>query len=244
VDDSTYRMCGDTLNENGNRHTYGSPFDEDPRLYQTERLPRQGGRLHRASGAFAAPFLPVGGVPGPVPRGRRDSRRHRASGQAPPRHVGALAPDPPPASPAFGERDIGDQPAFVRDNGPLTTATVRYIAVRHQDSQESLLAVDEAVEAIVDALRRRGELDDTYVFLTSDNGCVQGEHDVPRAGRALRAIHPGAAAAARTGDSLGRESQELVGNIDLAPTIVPIARARPGKPLDGRSLLPFARGRC
>ena len=36
-------------------------------------------------------------------------------------------------------------------------------------------------------------------------------------------------------------SRELVGNIDLAPTILEAARARPGKVIDGRSLLRFAR---
>jgi N-acetylglucosamine-6-sulfatase len=32
-----------------------------------------------------------------------------------------------------------------------------------------------------------------------------------------------------------------VGNLDLAPTILDAAHARPGKVIDGRSLLPFAR---
>jgi N-acetylglucosamine-6-sulfatase len=36
-------------------------------------------------------------------------------------------------------------------------------------------------------------------------------------------------------------SRELVGNIDLAPTILDVARARAGAPVDGRSLLRFAR---
>jgi N-acetylglucosamine-6-sulfatase len=36
-------------------------------------------------------------------------------------------------------------------------------------------------------------------------------------------------------------SHELVGNVDLAPSILEAAAARPGKRLDGRSLLPFAR---
>jgi N-acetylglucosamine-6-sulfatase len=39
----------------------------------------------------------------------------------------------------------------------------------------------------------------------------------------------------------GRVARARVGNVDLAPTVVAAAAARPGKPLDGRSLLPFAR---
>ena len=36
-------------------------------------------------------------------------------------------------------------------------------------------------------------------------------------------------------------SHELVANIDLAPTIAQVAGARPTRPCDGRSLLPYAR---
>ena len=39
----------------------------------------------------------------------------------------------------------------------------------------------------------------------------------------------------------GRTSGELVSNVDLAATIVAAAGARPSKPMDGRSLLTFAR---
>jgi arylsulfatase A-like enzyme len=39
----------------------------------------------------------------------------------------------------------------------------------------------------------------------------------------------------------GRVSKELVGNVDLSPTILQAAGARPGLPQDGRSLIPFAR---
>lgn len=36
VDGSTYLMWGYTLDENGVMRTYGTPLDEDPRLYQTD----------------------------------------------------------------------------------------------------------------------------------------------------------------------------------------------------------------
>ena len=242
VDDSTYRMWGYTLNENGERHTYGSPFDEDPDLYQTDvyrdkavdfierRAPSP--RPFFLSVAFLAPHHESDAV--------RAGTGHLV--RPAPRHAGSLADDPLPASPAFGERDLSDKPAFMRDNSPMTAATVRYITARHQDRQESLLAVDEAVEAIVGALRSRGELDDTYILLTSDNGYMQGEHDVP-SGKVLP-YEPSTRVPLLVrgpGVPSDRTSKELVGNVDLAPTLVELAAARPGKPLDGRSLLPFAR---
>jgi arylsulfatase A-like enzyme len=39
----------------------------------------------------------------------------------------------------------------------------------------------------------------------------------------------------------GRTTNALVGDVDLAPTILDATPARPSHPLDGRSILPFAR---
>jgi arylsulfatase A-like enzyme len=124
----------------------------------------------------------------------------------------------------------------------MTDEEVQYIAKRHEDRQESLLAVDRAVAAIVDALRRTGDLDDTYIFFTSDNGYMQGEHDI--ASGKVVAYDPSTQVPLLLrgpGIPHGRVSDELVGNIDLAPTIVDIGHASPGKQMDGRSLLPYAR---
>jgi hypothetical protein len=116
------------------------------------------------------------------------------------------------------------------------------IALRHRDRQESLVGVDEAVASIVAALRRTGELDNTYIFFTSDNGYMQVEHDVP-SGKMLPYESSTRVPLLLRGPGIpaGRVSRELVGNADLAPSMLEIAAARPGKVLDGRSLLPFAR---
>ena len=242
VDDSTYRMWGYTLNDNGELRTYGAPFREDPRLYQTDvysdmavdfierRAPSR--RPFFLSAAFLAPHHEA------APVRARSGHLVRPA----PRHAGSLDYDPLPASPAFAEADVADKPAFLRRHGPLTAASVRHITERHQDRQESLLAVDDAVATIVSALRRAGELDNTYILFTSDNGYMQGEHDVP-SGKMLPYEPSTQVPLLLRGPKIpgGRVSGALVGNVDLAPTIVAVAGARPGKLLDGRSLLPFAR---
>jgi N-acetylglucosamine-6-sulfatase len=242
VDMSTYEMWGYTLNDNGHRHTYGSPFDENPRLYQANvyrdkavdfidrRAPSR--RPFFLSVAFLAPHHEIPEI--------RHGTGHLV--RAAPGDQGTLADEPLPASPAFGERDLSDKPAFVRKHGPMTDEEVQYIAQRHEDRQESLLAVDRAVAAIVAALRRTGDLDDTYILFTSDNGYMQGEHDV--ASGKVVAYDPSTQVPLLLrgpGIPHGRVSDELVGNIDLAPTIVDIGHATAGKQMDGRSLLPYAR---
>ncbi len=102
--------------------------------------------------------------------------------------------------------------------------------------------MDDAVARIVTALRQRGELDNTYIVFTSDNGYMQGEHRV-RSGKMLPYEPSAQVPLLIRGPGLpaGQVSSELVANIDLAPTLLDIAGAEAGKPVDGRSLLPFAR---
>ena len=106
---------------------------------------------------------------------------------------------------------------------------------------ESLLSVDEGVKKVVDALRANGELDNTLIIYTSDNGYFHGEHRIPK-GKLhiyeesirvpLEMRGPGIPRGVSVGD--------LSINADLAPTIVDAANASPGLVMDGRSLIPVA----
>jgi N-acetylglucosamine-6-sulfatase len=241
IDGSTYRMWGYTLNENGRRHTYGSAFDADPRLYQTDVYGRKAVRFIRRRAPSDRPFfLSVAFL---APHHESASIR-RVTGRLvrpAPRYEGALGARPFETSRAFDEGNVTDKPRFLRRD-PLELGAMDRIAEHFRERQRSLLAVDDAVQAIVDELRDEGELDDTYILFTSDNGYMQGEHDVP-SGKMLPYDPSTRVPLLIRGPGIprGEVSGELVGNIDLAPTILEAAGARAGKPVDGRSLLRFAR---
>ena len=101
-----------------------------------------------------------------------------------------------------------------------------------------MLAVDEMVGSLVDELEAAGELDNTYIFFTSDNGWFGGEHRI-RSGKNRpyeEAAHvplfvrgPGVAAGATT--------EKLTLNTDFAPTFAELAGV--SFPADGRSLTPL-----
>ena len=57
----------------------------------------------------------------------------------------------------------------------------------------------------------------------------------------LRAVDPRAAGHPRARDPAGQHRSQFVANIDLAPTIVQATGAQPGRVMDGRSLIPFAK---
>ena len=115
------------------------------------------------------------------------------------------------------------------------------IRENYQQRLESLLAVDEAIRDIVAALDASGEMNRTLIVFTSDNGFFHGEHRVP-AGKVL-VYEPSVRVPLiirGPGVPAGARRTSLVANIDLAPTILDAANARPGRRQDGRSLLPFA----
>jgi N-acetylglucosamine-6-sulfatase len=242
VGSSTYRMWGYTLNENGVNHTYGSQFDEDPRLYQTDVLARKAVDVIERRAAAPAPlFLSIAFL---APHHEGNSLRAFTGHlvRPAPRHKGLLADKPLPQPRAFDEDDVSDKPSFIRRRSPLDAAQIDRITPNYHDRQESLLAVDEAVAEITAALERAGALDDTYIVFTSDNGYLQGEHRVP-SGKMLPYDPSSQVPLIVRGPGLppGTRSQALVGNVDIAPTILELAQAEPGRIVDGQSLLPFAR---
>jgi arylsulfatase A-like enzyme len=241
IDGSTYKMWGYTLDENGHRHTYGSPFIEDPRLYQTDVYRQKAVDFIRRRAPSDRPFFLSVAFLAPHHEAASVRARTGMLVRPAPRHARALAALPFQTTRSFDEPDMDDKPPFLRRR-PLGLAAMDTIAEHHRERQRSLLSVDEAVEAIVGELKREGELDDTYIVFTSDNGYMQGEHDIP-SGKMLPYEPSTRVPLILRGPGIphGRTSQELVGNIDLAPTIVGVAHARAGKVMDGRSLLPFAR---
>jgi N-acetylglucosamine-6-sulfatase len=241
VDYSTYSMWGYTLNENGRLRTYGRPFHEDPRWYQTDVLARKAAELvDRRAGR--GPFFVSLNLLAPHHESRAIGRRTGQIVRPAPRHRRAAVALPARTA-SFDERDVSDKPGFIRRRVRRLragdVARIQRVAIQRR---RALLAVDDAVARVVGALRRTGELDETYIVFTSDNGYLQGEHGI-RSGKMLPYDPSTKVPLLIRGPGLpqGATSRELVANVDLAPTLLELAGASPGKVLDGRSLIPFAR---
>jgi N-acetylglucosamine-6-sulfatase len=241
VDPSTYLMWGYRLNENGTIHQYGRPNVERPELYQTDVYRDKAIEAIRSRASGDTPFLLS--VAFLAPHAEAAAGRRAQSVRSAPRHRGTFANEPIPRAPSFDEADVSDKPAFMgAAYGRLRPGQVARIDAAERSRLESLLAVDEAVEAIVGALRDTGELDETLILFTSDNGFFAGQHRVP--GGKYLVYEPSVRLPMLVrgpGIPAGRTSDELVANVDLAATVVDAADADAGRRLDGRSLLPFAR---
>jgi N-acetylglucosamine-6-sulfatase len=224
------------LNENGDARLYGY----GPANYQTDVLASKAIDFIKRRGPSPKPFFlwftPTAphGEAGRMPGATRDPTPAL-------RHIGRYEGAQAPRTPNFDEADVSDKPEFVRDEDPLTPEQIADIDVRYRGGVESLLSVDEAVGRIVSRLRKTGELRRTYIVFTSDNGLALGAHRLLfkeflyEESLRVPLIIRGPKIPA------GAVRNQLVTNVDLAPTILQLTKARPTLPLDGRSLVPKAR---
>jgi N-acetylglucosamine-6-sulfatase len=159
---------------------------------------------------------------------------------SPPRHEGVYAQMPvgPPAS--IGEPDVSDKPEWVQELPPLDAEARAQLRVDHRDSFESLVAVDEAVHRMMDALEQRGDLDHTVVLFLSDNGYSFGEHRwVKKTCPYEECIHVPLLVRFPLADR--HVVRTIVSAADIAPTIADLAGVQLTQPPDGRSLVPLIR---
>ena len=112
---------------------------------------------------------------------------------------------------------------------------------RYRGRLESLLSVDDEVKRIVRLVRKYGDKRKTFFIFTSDNGLELGAHRIEfkdylyEEGERVPLIIRGPGVPQNT------TREQLVANIDLAPTITAITKARPARVMDGIDLLPLTR---
>lgn len=111
---------------------------------------------------------------------------------------------------------------------------------------EMLLAVDESMGRIVEALDAKGILDETFIIFTSDNGFFYGEHALSLERRMPYEESIRSPFIIRYPPLIdaGSEVDELVVSVDIAPTVLDIAGAPIGNHIQGRSLIPLLQGRA
>ncbi len=108
---------------------------------------------------------------------------------------------------------------------------------------ETLLGVDESVGRVLDALKKRGQLDSTLIVYMGDNGFAFGEHGLIDKRTAYEeSMRVPMLARCPELFSGGRTVNQMVANLDIMPTVLAAAGAPIPQDLDGRSMLPLLRG--
>jgi arylsulfatase A-like enzyme len=156
----------------------------------------------------------------------------------PPEDARLFADQDIPRPPSFNEADVSDKPPAIQALPTVTEPEIRQGINIHQRRLRSMQPIDRLIRDLVEVLREAGQLENTYIILTSDNGYLQGPHRIPsgkgwayeesvRIGMVVRG--PGMAAGATVGT--------LTANIDFAATFAEIAGFTAPFALDGRTFV-------
>lgn len=124
----------------------------------------------------------------------------------------------------------------------LNESVIEYNDEYQRCRLRSLQAVDEMVEGVVKRLEAAGQLENTYIFYTTDNGYHISQHR----------MHPGKECGFDTdinipmivrgpGVERGVKSHAVTAHSDLAPTFLHLAGAAPRPRIDG-SAMPLGKG--
>jgi N-acetylglucosamine-6-sulfatase len=160
--------------------------------------------------------------------------------QAAPRHGAEFPGAEAPRLPSFNEADVSDKPGWVRRLSPLGPADEQFIDHLYRKRLQTLLAVDEMLQALVDALRAQGELERTYFFFSSDSGFELGEHRYSE-GKGLMYEESIRVPLLVRGPGVpaGAIRDQFVSQVDLLPTWLELGQAAVPTGLDGRSFAPL-----
>jgi N-acetylglucosamine-6-sulfatase len=236
----TYTAYGYTLNENGSIVHYGTTPDVvDPATYQTDVYSQKAADFIRRRAPSNQPFYLSVAPRDPHAEGSSCACAGN-NPRAAPRYEGAEAGASLPITPNFNEADVSDKPSNIKDLPLLTQTQINAVYARYRARAETLLGVDDLVQNVVSTLKAEGELVNSVLIFTSDNGFFHGEHRVPQG--KVRLYEPSIKVPLEIrapGLPKHVKRNQPVVNADLAPTILDFASAKPGRLEDGRSLVPL-----
>jgi N-acetylglucosamine-6-sulfatase len=141
---------------------------------------------------------------------------------------------PVPAASFIDTEDIGPEPGESRHGRGHDPASIV------SDQLRCLADIDEGLGQIFAALEKTGQLERTIIVYTSDNGYLLGEHGrfddkrwpwEPSIRVPLLIRYPALVAPGSTRD-------QLVLNIDMAPTLLDLAGVKPLERMQGQSFVP------
>ncbi len=140
-----------------------------------------------------------------------------------------------PWTPAFNEFDFSDKRGSYRELSSISNGWQQYIGGHYRDRLLATKSVDDLVGEVVAKVSELGLEDNTYIFLTSDNGFSLGYNRWFGKGSHLNRVSNVPLMVAGPGVSSGKRADHLLAHIDITPTILELAGADIPGVVDGKS---------
>ena len=143
----------------------------------------------------------------------------------------------PTSDPNYDEADLSDKVEFLQ-RGPLTTSEKTRLQDLYIHRLRALKSVDDMVGQLVDKLKETGQWENTYFFLTSDNGFSLGQHRIKFKKEPYESGCRVPLFAVAPSSNSQKDAAHLIAHLDICPTILELAGGVIPNDLDGKS---FAR---
>lgn len=153
------------------------------------------------------------------------------------RHLNLFPSITIPDTPSFNEADVSDKPVNMSRNPLLTDIEISKINENYRQRIRSLQAVDEMIPELIKTLEQNGQLENTYIVFTSDNGFHLGQHRLVE-GKGTLYVEDIVVPFIARGPGIPQGvsiSSLLAGNVDIASTIADWAGVVPPSFVEGRS---------
>lgn len=144
--------------------------------------------------------------------------------------------------------DSTDQPMWVHDQRnswhgvefPYHGRSGQTVAQMYRHYCEMILSIDDSVGRVMQTLRQKGVDRHTLVIFTSDGGHLWGEHGlIDKRCAYEESIRIPMLAHCPDMITSGSRCEQIISNIDIAPTLLQLAGVSAPAAMDGRSFLPL-----
>jgi len=213
-----------TLNNNGDIEKHGDDYEKDylPNLITNSSI-KFINQMERTN----SPFMAV--LAYPAPHGPEDSA---------PQFQDMFLNVTSHHTPAYNNAPNPDKQWILRHTQPMLPIHKKFTDVLMTKRLQTLQSVDDGVQRIVESLSSSGQLDNTYIFFTSDHGYHLGQFGLVK-GKAFPYEFDTHVPFFVRGPGINPNSirKQPVLNIDLAPTFLDIAGVEIPEHMDGKSIL-------
>jgi N-acetylglucosamine-6-sulfatase len=154
-----------------------------------------------------------------------------------PRHENLYNDEKAPRTPRFNKQADSTAPDWLRKLQPLNTNQVAKVDNIFRNRLRCIISIDEMLGKIRELLKETGASSNTYIFFSSDNGYHLGDYSMVQGKQTPFDIDirvPLVVCGPNV--SKGTIQQNLISNIDLAPTFSGIAGAQLAGDPDGKDI--------